>query len=390
MHSAKGRASGRELRSGGCAGSDASGGIHLTKTELDSLREEITQVDRSILSLIAKRMEVAKEIGLTKMKDGAQVRDASREETVMKDFKEMARTIGLDEKTATTIANAVIEEAVRTQLEQDVRHLQGKRVVVIGAGRMGAWTARFASNRGAAVSVYDPRGTLDGYDNLKSPEQGAGDADFVIIASPLGTAKEDLRTLFSAKPSGIIFDLCSVKSHLKDFLREEVTNGFKITSVHPMFGPGAITPRGRNVLVCSCGCEEADAAARQLFENEGAIVTDVPMDDHDRLIARVLGAPHMCALVFGRAASKSGLSSKDLATAHGPSFATLCTLAKSISEESRRVYHDIQKLNPHTAEAIRSIEQALDELRKASLDEDPAGFANIMDDERRFFGGWSL
>ncbi len=346
-------------------------------------------MDNSILSLIARRMEVAKEIGLTKVKDGAQVRDASREEAVVKDFTERARNLGLGEEMATIIADAIIEEAVRTQLEQDVEYLQGKKVVVIGAGRMGAWTARFASNRGAAVSVHDPRGTLDGYDNQRSPDQGAGDADLVIIASPLGTAKEDLRALLSAKPSGIIFDLCSVKSHLKDSLREGVANGFKVTSVHPMFGPGAVTPRGRNVLVCSCGCIEADAAARQLFENEGAIVTDVPMDDHDRLIAHVLGAPHMCALVFGRAVSKSGLSSKDLATARGPSFTTLCTLAKSISKESKRVYHDIQKLNPHTAEAIRSIEQALDELRSASLDEDPAGFAKIMDDERNFFGGWS-
>ena len=339
--------------------------------------------------LIARRMEVAKEIGLTKMKDGAKVRDASREEAVVKDFTERAEALGLDERMATTIVNTIIEEAVRTQLEQDVRHLQGKKVVVIGAGRMGAWTARFASNRGAAVSVHDPRGHLDGYDNLQSPEQGAGDADFVIIASPLGTAKEDLRALFSAKPSGIVFDLCSVKSYLKDILCEGAANGFKVTSVHPMFGSGAITPRGKNVLVCSCGCKEADAAARQLFENEGAIVTEVPLDDHDRLIAHVLGASHMCALVFGRAISKSGLSSKDLAAVQGPSFATLCALAKSISNESRRVYHDIQKLNPHTAEAIRSIEQALDELRNAALDEDPAGFARIMDDERDFFGGWS-
>jgi chorismate mutase/prephenate dehydrogenase len=339
--------------------------------------------------LIARRMEVAKEIGLTKMKDGAEVRDASREEAVVKDFTERAVALGLDERMATTIVNTIIEEAVRTQLEQDVRQLQGKKVVVIGAGRMGAWTARFASNRGAAVSVYDPRGHLDGYDNLQSPEQGAGDSDFVIIASPLGTAKEDLRTLFSAKPSGVVFDLCSVKSYLKDILCEGAANGFRVTSVHPMFGAGAITPKGKNVLVCSCGCKEADAAAKQLFENEGAIVTEVPLDDHDRLIAHVLGASHMCALVFGRAVSKSGLSPKDLAAVHGPSFATLCALAESISNESRRVYHDIQKLNPHTAEAIRSIERALDELRNAALDEDPAGFARIMDDERDFFGGWS-
>jgi chorismate mutase/prephenate dehydrogenase len=357
--------------------------------ERDSLREQITALDSSILALVARRMEVAREIGLTKAKDGADVRDASREEAVVKDFTRRAGALGLDEANATTIARALIQEAVRVQLEKGARYLEGRKVLIIGSGRMGAWTARFASNRGASVCVHDPRGTLDGYDNVPSLDDGIADADFVVLASPLGTAREDLRALLSARPSGVIFDVCSVKSHLKDMLRDAITEGFKITSVHPMFGPGAITPAGRNVLVCSCGSPDADAAARKLFEDAGAVVTDLAIDDHDRVIARALGAPHLCALVFGRAVSRSGLSQKELAAVEGPSFVTLRRLVAGISAESRRVYHDIQRLNPHTREAMEEIEQAIRELKEASLDDDPAGFARIMDDERDYFGGWS-
>lgn len=361
----------------------------MSRSELDSLRDEITKVDRSILTLIAKRVEIAREIGLTKLKDGVGIRDTSREDAVVREAADKARAMGLREDFAASIMNTLIEEAVRVQQEGGERSLRGKKAVVIGSGRMGAWTARFLSNRGATVSIYDPRGSLDGYTNLGSVEDGSREADIVVVASPLGTAEEDLRALLATGPPGIVFDLCSVKTHLKAALLEGISNGFKITSVHPMFGPGSVTPDGQNVIVCSCGCPEADGFARGLFEGAGAAVAEVPLDDHDRLIARVLGAPHLCALLFGRAVSTSGATPDELCAVQGPSFSTLGKLAGNISKESRRVYHDIQRLNPHTADIIASLEKALEELKKASADDEPTGFGKLMDDEKGFFGGWS-
>ena len=285
--------------------------------------------------------------------------------------------------------NTLIAEAVRVQQESFERGLKGKKALVIGSGRMGAWTARFLSNRGAEVSIYDPRGSLEGYPNLESVGKGSADADMIVLASPLGTAERDLRELLATDPSGTIFDLCSVKAYLKEVLLEAASNGFNVTSVHPMFGPGSANPEGRNVIVCSCGCPEADRLARELLEGAGASVVEIPLDEHDRLIARVLGAPHLCALLFGRAVSTSGMDRGDLSAVQGPSFLTLCRLVDGISDESRRVYHDIQRLNPHTAEMVALMERALVELKRASVEEDPARFSKIMDDEKDFFGGWS-
>ena len=341
------------------------------------------------MTLIAKRLEIAREIGLTKRKDGVDIRDPSREDAVVKDATERAKAIGLREAFASSVVNALIDEAVHVQQETVDRSLHGMRALVIGSGRMGAWTARFLSNRGAEVSVYDPRGSLEGYPNLESVDRGSVDADLIIVASPLGTAESDLRELLSTKPSGVIFDLCSVKTYLRDALLEAAANGFKITSVHPMFGPGSATPKGRTVIVCSCGHPEADKLARELFEGAGALVPEVPLEEHDRLIAMALGAPHLCALMFGRAVSTSGTSSEKLLTVQGPSFSTLGRLVDGTSKESRRVYHDIQRLNPYTAELIASMERALAELKEASMDEDPARFGKIMGDEKKFFGGWS-
>lgn len=237
--------------------------------------------------------------------------------------------------------------------------------------------------------VHDPRKRLEGYDNIDTLEGHAEKADYIVIANPLGTAREDVNGLLAAKPSGVVFDLCSVKSHLKDLLVDAASKGFRITSVHPMFGPGAVTPRGRNVLLCSCGCPDADREVRRLFEATGAKIKEVSLEEHDRLISRVLGTPHLCALMFGKAIAGSGLRPQDLKGVEGPSFRALGELVSSVSKESRRVYHDIQRLNPYTDEAIEAIERAFHDLKKTAAESSPASFAKVMDDVEDYFGGWS-
>jgi hypothetical protein len=59
-------------------------------------------------------------------------------------------------------------------------------------------------------------------------------------------------------------------------------------------------------------------------------------------------------------------------------------MATELSNESRRVYHDIQALNPNTRHVVASMETVLREVRKAALDDDPSRFRMIMDSDRRY------
>ena len=353
------------------------------------MRDDIRAVDEGIIALVARRMEIAREIGRTKRRDDMDIRDAAQEERVVNKITELAERLHVPEDTAGTISRALIQGAVSVQEDDEGDALAGTDAIVVGSGKMGAWMSRFMRNRGASVAVYDPRGKLAGYENLEGLDGLAPTADIVIVASPLGTSKKDLESVLSARPTGVVLDLCSVKSHLVDALVDAVRNGFKVTSVHPMFGPSSPTPRGENVLVCSCGSHEADSVARGLFENAGARVLDVSLERHDSLIANVLGVPHITALLFGRSIMKSGSAYEDLSGVQGPSFRRLSSLARGTSSESRRVYHDIQRLNPKTPEAIGRMVTALEDLRKAALADDPSEFGRMMDEQRRYFGGGS-
>ncbi len=334
-------------------------------------------------------MSVAREIGMTKRKARLDIRDSAREEVVIGSAVAMAQAMGVDGETATTIVEALIGAAVRVQNDEPERFLDGQKALVVGAGRTGGWIARFLSNRGAAVSVFDSRAKLEGYPNVQSPADHSRDADLVVIAGPLGTAEEDLKQILSSSPRGVVFDVCSVKTHIRDVLREGVEQGLRVTSAHPMFGSGVATPEGRNVLLCSCGCIDADEVVRSIFKQAGACVVDVALDDHDKVIAYILGVPHLCALAFGLVTARSSFTIDQLAVLSGPSFSKLADLASNISMESRRVYHDIQRLNPETASALDSMASAIDELSAASASVDPKAFTDIMDAEKEYFIRWS-
>lgn len=359
----------------------------MTQAEIAALRLSIGEIDEEILRLVAIRMDIAREIGKTKRKCGVDIRDAAQEERVVHSTVERAAHLGVSEDTALRISRALIDCAVEVQAGSEERVLTGTKALIVGSGRMGAWTSRFLSNRGADVSVYDPRGTLQGYKNVDSLDDIVPDVDLIVIASPLGVAADDLRHVLSLRPSGVVFDVCSVKSHIRELLADAADEGLKVTSVHPMFGPSSPTPRGENVLICSCGSGEADEVARKLFEGAGARVSEVQMDRHDEFIATVLGLPHIATLLFGRVASNSGLQDEELEALQGPSFRRMSRLARDTASESRRVYHDIQKLNPHTDRTLESMMSALVELRTASLSEDSSKFREIMDEQKKYFGG---
>ena len=352
---------------------------------MGALRSEIERIDSDILELIARRAEVSREIGLTKAKDGLEIRDRSREKAVITQFAKNAKLLGVGARLANNIAKLLISDSVRIQEAGVEKPLKGKTALVVGgAGRMGEWFCRFLSNRGAEVAIWDPRERLRGYESLKTMEWAAASSDIVVIASPLGVAPSELEMVLDSSPAGLVFDLCSVKSHIAAQLREASAGGFLISSIHPMFGPKACSPKGKNVVVCDCGSEEANDRVSQLFSSAGSHVSRTRLDKHDELMAYVLGLSHLCSLVFAGTTRASGKDMSELKKVQGPSFDRMSRMARELSNESKRVYHDIQALNPHTRKVVSSMEQVLRELKKASLDADPVMFAEMMRSNREY------
>lgn len=357
----------------------------MTAREIEALREEIERIDSHIIELAAQREQVSAEIGLVKRKDGADVRDRTREKLVKKAFTEKARAGGSDPAFAEILAELLISHSVKVQLGTRPEGLNGKTALVVGgSGRMGAWFCRRLSCQGAKVLVWDPRGTQDGYENVKNIEAAAKRANLIVVSSPLGACPKELEAVLDARPKGLVFDVCSVKAHIAGQLKKAAASGLKVTSVHPMFGPNVATPRGRNVIVCDCGNEIANREATELFSSSGANVLRTTLERHDEMMAYVLGLSHALTIVFAGSLRRSKVPLGDLMEVRGPSFERMMAMARELSQESVRVYHDIQALNPSTRRMFEGVETTLARVRKASEGKSSKEFRRIIESNKKY------
>lgn len=332
-----------------------------------------------------QREQVAFEIGLVKKKDGLPVTDKARENKVKESYSKRAAEKGCDEATVRRIAEVLVSGAVKIQNRRIKKDLEGKVALVVGgSGRMGAWFCRRLSNRGAKVFVWDPRGRLEGYDNVKDLSQIVRNADIIVISSPLGVAPAELKLVLQAEPSGLVFDVCSVKSHIAGQLRSAARAGIKVASIHPMFGPNVPTPNGRNVIICDCGSRDGTSLAEKLVSGAGANIVRISLEEHDELMAYVLGLAHINTLLFATTLSRSKRSLNDFTHVQGPSFERMVAASRDLSNESVRVYHDIQSLNPHTRPMFSKFVNIVKLLNRISIQRESTEFRKLMESNKKY------
>jgi chorismate mutase len=85
--------------------------------QLSRLREEIARIDRSLIELIAERVRLAREVGVTKRAAGLPTQDPAREAAVIRQAAEAAREAGLLDDDIRNIFWQVIGLSRRAQLE---------------------------------------------------------------------------------------------------------------------------------------------------------------------------------------------------------------------------------------------------------------------------------
>ena len=82
---------------------------------LDNLREKIDETDSEIVRLIARRLELAEEIGYEKTKEGRQVEDRDREQEILEKIKTLAQTKKIDPQDIESIYQQIFSAAKRIQ-----------------------------------------------------------------------------------------------------------------------------------------------------------------------------------------------------------------------------------------------------------------------------------
>jgi chorismate mutase/prephenate dehydrogenase len=349
---------------------------------LEDLRKRLSEVDRELIGLIAARQKIVAEIGAHKIQNSVPTRDYEREREVLKGAHEQARAHGLEPELAEQIMEILIRASLTHQEQRRVAagtSGAGKRVLIIGgAGKMGAWFAHFLSSQGFAVEISDPSTAAVPFPRISDWREIALDHDLIIVATPMKVAGAVLNELAARRPHGVVVDIGSLKSPLRGGLERLVAAGCKVTSIHPMFGPDTRLLSGRHVVFCDVGVPEATRAARALFAPTMAEQTEMSVDDHDRLMAYVLGLSHALNLAFFTALADSGELVPRLQRMSSTTFDAQLRVATLVARDNPHLYYDIQTLNDFGAASLQALRAATERIERLVQSGDEAGFVELM------------
>jgi chorismate mutase/prephenate dehydrogenase len=349
---------------------------------LDALRQRVTDIDRQMIALVAERKRVSEEVARVKRATGYPTRDFEREREVILGVRTTAAELGVSPALAEDLLRLLIRSSLTTQERASVAaggKGSGRRVLVIGgSGKMGHWFVEFLSSQGFTVEVADPAPAGAGIPHLDDWRKSELTHDYIIVATPLGATDAILRELALRRPPGVVFDVGSLKSPLRAGLTALKSHGCKVTSIHPMFGPDTELLSGRHVIFVDLGSPQALAAARELFAPTMAEQVVMSLDEHDRLIAYVLGLSHALNIAFFTALAESGEAAPKLARMSSTTFDSQLDVATRVAQESPELYYEIQSLNDYGAESLEALSKAVERIRTAVLSQDHDAFVALM------------
>jgi chorismate mutase/prephenate dehydrogenase len=349
---------------------------------LEELRARLDVIDRELLQLVAERQSLGKQIAQAKRSAGQGTRDFRREREVLLKARHDALALGVSPALAESLLQSLIRGSLTTQEQARVAaqgHGTGRSALVIGGrGKMGRWTADFLAAQGFTVTVADPSGEVAGYEYIADWRQSDLRHDLIVVATPIRIANQVLGQLAARKPRGVVFDIGSLKTPLRDGLEQLRAAGCHVTSVHPMFGPDTELLAGRHVIFIDLGDAQALAQAQALFDSTMADLVVMGLDEHDRLMAFVLGLSHALNIAFFTALAESGEAAPSLARMSSTTFDAQLDVATRVAAENPDLYYEIQSLNDYGIESLNALQAAVERLHRSVREGDATAFVAMM------------
>lgn len=359
----------------------------LTEGELLELRERLDEIDTGIVDLIAERQAVVATIGEHKLKVGSPLRHYEREREVIDRGVARAESHGLSGAVAREILQTLIHHSLGKQethklVQSD--HGQGRRALVIGGlGRMGVWMSRYLDMVGYRVDVADTSPGESPFTQVDNWQAVVNDYDLIVVAVPLRPSNDILLQLAEIKPECLVFDIGSLKSPMREGLDAMRDAGCRVCSVHPMFGPDEIGLSGRHILFVDMGNKDALKEARALFSHTAADCVELSLEEHDEVMAWVLGLSHLVNIAFAGTLAESGEAVPLLKQISSSTFSAQLAVATQVVSENPHLYYEIQQGNINTAKVSAQFSKVLNELVQSVVSQEEGVFIRHMDSARK-------
>ncbi len=258
--------------------------------------------------------------------------------------------------------------------------------VIGGAGKMGRWLAAFLKENGYEVVLTDTdtaalkeAAAALGLPAARSNAEALAGADYVIIAVPVEAFEGAVAGLAPhVRPGQPVLDVTSTKT-VPVAIMHRLLPGATVLGAHPLFGPGARSIAGKNVVLTPTSPEETVLAerVRDFLVRRDARVSLMSPAEHDEMMSLILGLSHFIALVTADTLLGAGkLHAMD--AAGSSTYKVLLTLVESVLSEDPDLYASIQMSLPRVTHYEKQFGEKTAAWADLVAKGDRAGFARRM------------
>ena len=347
-------------------------------SKLNELRKNLDTIDEQIVALLAERQMNVDAIGSVKLDTKSPTRDYEREKQVIDNVIKVAKEKNVDSDIVKQIFTLIIKTSLEKQENQKINTsdfgFEKSALIIGGCGKMGQWFARFLSNQGFRVDISD----LNQDENNVDYKTVKLDYDYIIVAAPIDASGKILKDLATLKPKGIVLDIGSIKSPLKLPLMQLSDAGCKVVSIHPMFGPDVKLLSNKHVIFINMGDSASVEKVKQLFKPTMAEQIDMQLEDHDRLVAYILGLSHIVNIAFMLVLSESGEAAGTLSKLSSTTFDAQFAIGENVVSENPHLYLEIQKLNNYSSSTLNALGDAVQRIITVISNNQEQAFVKIM------------
>ncbi|EOG1984433.1 TPA: bifunctional chorismate mutase/prephenate dehydrogenase [Proteus mirabilis] len=324
--------------------------------ELQNLREQIDQVDKTLLSLLAKRMQLVAEVGEVKNRHGLPIYAPDREAAMLASRRNEAEKMGISADLIEDVLRRVMRESYSKENDKGFKTLNpqlGKIVIVGGKGKMGRLFSRLFTLSGYQVESLE----ADEWQN-KSPAIFA-DAGMVIISVPIHLTVDVIEQLPPLPENCLLVDLASIKqAPLEAMLKAH--NG-PVLGLHPMFGPD-VPSLAKQVIAY---CEGRDLSHFEWLLEQlmvwGARVEAITAQEHDKNMSFIQALRHFTTFAYGQHLVKENVDLASLLRLSSPIYRLELAMIGRLFAQDPQLYADIILSSQENINLIRRYHHSLGE-----------------------------
>ncbi|MDZ7277581.1 bifunctional chorismate mutase/prephenate dehydrogenase [Pantoea eucrina] len=351
--------------------------------ELNALRDQIDEVDKALLGLLAKRLALVAEVGEVKSRHGLPIYVPEREASMLASRRQEAEALGVSPDLIEDVLRRLMRESYAHENDKGFKTLcptLGPVVIVGGRGKMGSLFEKMLTLSGYHVRILDK----DNWDEAETLFDGAG---MVIISVPIHLTEQVIASLPRLPDDCILVDIASVKNQpLQAML---AAHSGPVLGLHPMFGPDSGSLAKQVVVWCDGRQPEAYQWFLEQIQVWGARLHRISATEHDQNMAFIQALRHFATFAYGLHLAEENVDLEQLLALSSPIYRLELAMVGRLFAQDPQLYADIIMSSENNLALIKRYYQRFGEAIHLLEHGDKQAFVASFEQVAQWFGDYA-